>query len=107
MLVSISGRHVEVTPDVREYAERKMAKMPRYYDRIQAIEVILDHESEHFSVEVVISADGAPFVAREVGPDTFALIDLVSDKLERQLTKHKERFRNRKHMSPRPDKEPL
>jgi len=105
LLISISGRHVEVTPDVREYAEKKMAKMPRYYNRIQAIEVILGHESDSFSVEVVISADGAPIVAREVGPDTFALIDLVSDKLERQLTRHKERFRNRKHMNPRSGRE--
>lgn len=105
MLISCTGRHVEVTPDVREYAEKKMAKMPRYYDRIQAIEVVLDHESDNFSVEVIASADGQPFVAREVGPDTFALIDLVADKLERQLVKHKERYRNRKHLGRRPDKE--
>jgi ribosomal subunit interface protein len=66
---------------------------------------VLDHESENFAVEAIVSADGNPFVAREVGPDTFALIDLVGDKLERQLLKHKERFRNRKHLGKRPDKE--
>ena len=37
------------------------------------------------------------FVASEIGPDTFALIDLIVDKMERQLTKHKEKNRNRKH----------
>ena len=105
MQISVTGRHVEVTADVKAYAEKKMGKMPRYYDRIQAIEVVLDHESDSFSVEVIISADGNPFVAREVGPDTFALIDLVADTLERQLVKHKERYRNRKHMGKRPDKE--
>jgi putative sigma-54 modulation protein len=103
--ISFSGRHVEVSNDVKAYAEKKMAKMPRYYDRIRAIDVVLDHESDNFSVEVIISADGNPFVAREVGPDTFALIDAVADKLERQLVKHKERFRNRKHLGQRPDKE--
>lgn len=105
MKISVTGRHVEVTDDVKTYAEKKMAKMPRYYDRIQAIDVVLDHESGNFSVEVIISADGNPIVAHEVGPDTFALIDLVSDKLERQLVKHKERFRNRKHTGRRPEKE--
>jgi ribosomal subunit interface protein len=36
------------------------------------------------------------FIASETGPDTFALIDLIVDKLERQLTRHKEKVRNRK-----------
>ncbi len=102
---SFSGRHVEVSPDVKAYAKKKLLKMPRYYDRIQAIEVVLDHESDNFSVEVIVSADGNPIVARDVGPDTFALIDIVADKVERQLVKHKERFRNRKHLGQRPDRE--
>jgi putative sigma-54 modulation protein len=102
---SFSGRHVDVSQDVKTYAQKKLAKMPRYYDRIKAINVVLDHESDNFSVEVIVSADGNPIVAREVGPDTFALIDLVADKVERQLIKHKERFRNRKHLGRRPDKE--
>ena len=103
--ISVTGRHVEVTEDVKEYAEKKMAKLPRYYDRVQAIQVILDHESENFAVEVIVSAQGTnPIIARDVGPDTFALIDGLADKLERQLTKLKERFRNRKHLNKKTDK---
>lgn len=104
MQISVTGRHVEATDDVKEYAEKKLSRLPRFYDRIQAIDVILDHESENFTVEVIVSADGAPFVAREAGPDTFALIDLTVDKLERQLTRHKEKFRNRKHTARKPDR---
>jgi putative sigma-54 modulation protein len=102
--ISVTGRHVEVTTDVKEYADKKLARLPRFYDRIRSVEVILGHESENFTVEVIVTADGNPFVAQEAGPDTFALIDRIVDKLERQLTRHKERFRNRKHTGAKLDR---
>lgn len=98
MNIRVTGRHVEVTEEVREYVSAKTAKLPRFYDRIHEIEVILDHESEQFTAEMIVRAGRKhTFVARETGPDTFALIDLVTEKLERQLTRHKEKNRNRKH----------
>ena len=98
MQARVTGRHVEVTEDVRTYVQQKANKLPRFYDRIHDIEVILDHESEQFTAEMIVRADQKhTFVASETGPDTFALIDLIVDKLERQLTKHKEKHRNHKH----------
>ncbi len=89
---------MEVTDDVRDYVESKVAKLPRFYDRIHEVEVVLDHESEQFTAEMIVRADRKhTFVARETGPDTFALIDMVIEKLERQLIRHKEKNRNRKH----------
>ncbi len=98
MQIQVTGRHVEITDDVRAYIEEKIGKLPKYYDRIHEIEVVLDHESEQFKVEAIIRAGHKhTFVASDTGPDTFALIDLVADKLERQLTKAKGKNRNRKH----------
>lgn len=98
MRIHVTGRHVEVTDDVRRYVEQKAGKLPRYYDRIHEIEVVLDHESEQFTAEMIVRADHKhTFVARETGPDTFALIDLVTEKLERQLIKLKEKRRIHKH----------
>lgn len=95
MQIRVTARHVEVTDAVRDYLETKANRLPRFYDRIHEIEVILDHESEQFTVEMIVRADHRhTFVASEIGPDTFALIDLIVDKLERQLKKHKERRRN-------------
>lgn len=106
MQIKVTGRHVEVTDDVRAYVEGKAAKLPKYYDRIHEIEVVLDHESEQFTAEMIVRADHKhTFVASETGPDTFALIDLIVDKLERQLTKHKEKRRNRKRDG-KPEVEP-
>ena len=99
MQVSVVGRHVAVTQDIKDYAEEKASKLPRFYDRIQHVEVILDRESDLFSVEMIAKAAGSQsFVAKEAGPDIRACVDLIVEKLERQLKKHKERWRNRKHV---------
>ena len=98
MQIVVTGRHVEVPDDVREYVENKAAKLLRFYDRIHEIEVVLDHESEQFSAEMIVRAGNKhTFVASETGPDTFVLIDQITEKLERQLTKHKEKNREHRH----------
>ena len=103
MQISITGRHVEVTDRIRNYAEEKTAKLPRYYDRVRAADVVLEREGDLLSVEMIVAAVGPQtFGAKEVGPAALAGIGLLVDKLERQLTKHKEKNRNHKHDG-RPD----
>ena len=98
MQIQVTGRHVTITDDVRAYVNNKVTRLPRFYDRIHEVEVVLDHESEQFTAEMIVRAGRKhTFVARETGPDTFALIDLVIEKLERQLTKQKEKYRSHKH----------
>ncbi|MCH7591952.1 MAG: ribosome-associated translation inhibitor RaiA [Planctomycetes bacterium] len=98
MQIRVTARHVEVSNDVREYIYEKASKLPRYYDRIHEIEVILDHESEQFSAEMIVRVEREPtIVASETGPDTFALIDVIVGRLERQLKKLKDKRRNHKH----------
>jgi putative sigma-54 modulation protein len=94
----VTGRHVELTDDIRAYTEEKASKLHRYYDRIHEIEVIFGHESEQFTAEIIVRADAKnPFIASETGPDSFVLVDVVVEKLERQIKRHKEQRRNHKH----------
>lgn len=96
--ITVTGRHVDVPDDVRDYASEKAEKLLRFYDRIQSIKVVVDSEGDEMAVEMIVNAGARnEFVCSEVGPDVFALIDLTVSKLERQLTKHKEMLRNRKH----------
>ena len=98
MIVTISGRHMEVTEALKNYAEQKAGKLNRYYDRIQEIEVIFDASKDGTSVEMIVNAEhNAMFIAHHGEGDAYACIDGCVDKLERQLTDHKEKFRNRKH----------
>jgi ribosome hibernation promoting factor len=98
--ITVTGRHVNVTEEIKTYAQDKAEKLLKFYDRIQAIDVVLDHEGDQFHVEILVSAGSRhEFVAKETGDDTFAIIDTTIDKLERQLTKHKEKSRNRMHVN--------
>ncbi len=98
MQIVVSARHADVTGEMKEYAERKASKLLKYYDKIQEIEVVLDCDSAKPRVEIIVNAEHKNmFVARETGDDFFACIDLAVDKLSRQLTKHKDKHRNRKH----------
>ena len=98
MQLSVTGRHVDITDSMRHFAEEKLGRLTRFYDRIVSIEVILDQESALHRLEVLVRADHKnTFVGKVDANDFYEAVDLVVEKLERQLTKHKEKHRNRKH----------
>lgn len=100
MQFKMSGKHLEVTPAIREYAEQKTRRLHRYWDRIQLITAIIDKHDREFEVEVIVDTEHTKdFVAKSKGDDLYGCIDSVTDKLERQLTDHKEKLRNRKHIA--------
>lgn len=89
---------MDVTPALRDYAEQKAGKLTKYYDRIQEIEVVLDNAKDSIGVEMIVNAEHRNmFIARHNGADAYACIDGCVDKLERQLSDHKKKVRNRKH----------
>jgi len=93
---------MEVTPALKSFAEQKATKLLKYYDRIQEIEVILDsgkdQGKDHTRVEMIVNAEHKNmFIAHHNDGDAYACIDMCVDKLERQLTDHKKKYRNRKH----------
>ena len=103
MIVTIYGRHMDVTEALKAYAEQKAGKLTKFFDRIQEIEVILDASKDSTRVEMIVNAEhNAMFIAHHDQGDAYACIDGCVEKLERQLTDHKERLRNRKHPTPQP-----
>ena len=100
MLFTITGKHIEITEAMRTHAEEKTAKLPRYFNSINQIEVIVEgNEGGNPSVEIIARGEHSMvFVARESGADTYACIDLAVHKLERQLHRKKEKQRNNKHI---------
>jgi len=96
--VTVIGRHMDVTEALKSYAEQKASKLSKYYDLIQEIEVVLDNTKKEPLVEMIVHAEHRnTFVAHHEGGDAYACIDGCSHKLERQITEHKKKFRNRKH----------
>jgi putative sigma-54 modulation protein len=98
VLVTISSRHMDVTEALKSYAEQKSNKLTKYYDRIQEIEVVFDAGKDKTSVEMIVNAEHRNmFLAHHNEGDAYACIDACVDKLERQLSDHKKKIRNRKH----------
>jgi putative sigma-54 modulation protein len=98
VLVTVSSRHMDVSPALKSYAEQKAQKLTKYYDRIQEIEVIFDAGKDTASVEFIVNAEHRNmFLAHHRDGDAYACIDACFDKLERQLSDHKKMIRNRKH----------
>jgi putative sigma-54 modulation protein len=103
VIVTISSRHMDVTPAMKSFAEQKANKLTKYYDLIQEIEVIFDAGKDQAKVEMIINAEHKNmFIANHAEGDAYACIDACVDKLERQLTEHKKKHRNRKHPDPTP-----
>lgn len=99
MHVVITARHLDLRPDTKAYADEKAAKLVRYYNLIQEIEVTVEEaEKGNYHVEMIVNAEHRNmFIANCRCESIEACIDACHDKLERQLTEHKNRHRNRKH----------
>ncbi len=98
MQVTVTGRHMGVSDALRDYCRQKAERLPRFLDRIQSIEVIVEGKDGVHTVEMIVHSAGAqPFVASEQHVDAYAAVDLLVDKIEEQLRRYKERHRNRKH----------
>jgi putative sigma-54 modulation protein len=100
MLFTITGKHVEITDAIRSHAEEKTAKLPKYYNSVNQVEVIIDGgDGGDAIVEIIARAEHSNvFIAKESGQDTYACIDLAVHKLERQLRRKKKKQRNNKHL---------
>jgi len=91
--IEITGRHENHAQEVRDYAEEKTEKLSKYFKNITNVQVILDAEKDQHSAAMIISVSrGTQLVGEVVHEDVHAAIDLLVDKMERQLVRFKERL---------------
>lgn len=95
MLINITGHHIDVTPALRAFTEEKFDKLERHFDQIKSINVVLNVEKLRQIAEATVHVTKGELHASSESEDLYAAIDALIDKLERQLTKHKEK--NHKH----------
>jgi len=97
--IVVKARHMEATDAIKEYVQKKVAKLPRFYGNVHNIEVTLDVEADKPSVEIVVSAKRKNvFVATQRGDDMYACVDQCLHKIGEQLRRHKDKVRN--HQGP-------
>lgn len=89
MQINITGHHVELTDALRDYVASKLGRLERHESRITHADVVLNVEKLRQKVEATIRMAGAELFAAAESEDMYAAIDALTDKLDRQLIKHK------------------
>ncbi len=91
MQLNISGHQLDITDALRDYVTEKMARLERHFDKITNVQVTLEVEKLRQKAEATLHIAGGEVVANADHEDMYAAIDLLTDKLDRQLIKHKEK----------------
>ena len=89
MAIIVRGKNLDITPALKDYVEKRVKKVTKYFDKTGDISVILKVEKGRHQVEVTVPVDGILLRGEESTPDMYASIDQVMDKIEKQIEKHK------------------
>ena len=89
MKMNVRGKNIEITPALRDYVEKRVGKITKYFDAIGDISAVLKVEKGHHIVEVTVPINGMLLRGEESTNDMYTSIDLVVDKIEKQIEKYK------------------
>ena len=102
MEIMTTARRFKITPEIKELAEKRIAKLSRYSDQIQEAHLVLAQEKYRQIAELTIHAAGSDLISREETTEMASSIDAVVARMERQLKKLHARMKDRKTMRPVP-----
>ncbi|MCZ6551904.1 MAG: ribosome hibernation-promoting factor, HPF/YfiA family [Candidatus Methylomirabilales bacterium] len=94
MQIFLTGRNLEVTEALRRYAEEKVGKLQKYLDKITSAHIVLSLQKYRQIAEVTLRVRDLTIRGEESTADLYSSIDLVVEKLERQLQKYKGKILN-------------
>ena len=97
MNLNITGRHLEITPAIRQHITDKMAKIKSHFDNVIDVNVILSVEKLVQKAEASVHVSGKNIFVESEDANMYVAIDDMIDKLDRQVIKHKEKFTARRH----------
>jgi len=97
MNLTVTGHHVAVTPAIRSYVESKLSKVTRHFDHVIDVSVILTVEKLMQKAEVAVHMRGKDIFVESAEADLYAAIDILTDKLDRSILKHKEGLKAHPH----------
>ena len=94
MNLTISGHHLEITDSLHNYVSEKIDKLERHFDHVTDVQVILGVEKQRKKAEATVNVAGASLYAETTDENMYAAIDSMTDKLDRQIIKHKEKLKD-------------
>ena len=97
MNLELSGHHLDITPAIRGYVNDKMDRITRHFDHVIDLHVILTVEKLEHKCEATVHVAGRDIHVEAIDADMYAAIDALTDKLDRQVLKHKEKLKIHRH----------
>jgi putative sigma-54 modulation protein len=97
MNLHLTGRHLEITPAIRDYATGKFGKIKRHFDNVIDVNIILSVEKLQQKAEATIHISGKDVFVECEDENLYTAIDMLIDKLDRQVRKHKDKLSARRH----------
>ena len=94
MQLEITGHHIDVTDSMNAYVREKVGRVTRHVDRVINIHVILEVQKGRHRAEASLHVSGNHIFAEAQADDMYSAIDLLADKLDRQIVKHKEKVKD-------------
>lgn len=91
MHLTVTGHHTDVTKALRDYVATRFNKLERHFDQLVDVHCVLTVEKLIHKAEAIIRVGGGTIHAEAAHNDMYAAIDELADKLDRQVTKHKEK----------------
>jgi putative sigma-54 modulation protein len=92
MRIDIHGQHIDVTPALRDYVATRLERLARHFDQPFDVRVVLSVDKPRHRAEATLTPAGRSLHADADGADMYAAIDLLADKLDRLILKHKEKL---------------
>jgi len=106
MNINIRGKHIELTDALKEYVMKRVGKLAKYSDEFVDVQVTLLVERGRHRVEVTAPLNGMILRGEEETEDMYSSIDMVVEKLERQIDKYRTRINKRMRSKVLKDHEP-
>jgi len=92
MNLQLTGHHLEITPALRDYVTSKLAKISNHFDHVIDVKVTMSVEKLAQKVEATLHVPGNDLHAECANDNMYSAIDMLTDKLDRQVVKHKEKL---------------
>ncbi len=94
MQIKITGRQIDISDAIREFVGTKFKKLERHFENITQVHVILTVEKKRQIAEATMHTSGAELFAEAESENMYTAIDMMVDKLDRQLIKHKDKLKD-------------
>jgi len=93
--IAVRGKNMDVTPALKEYVEKRLGKIEKYFDYPVSPQVTLSLERDRHIVEVTLPVNGMLLRGEEETGDMYSAVDLVLEKIEKQIDKYRTRLTRR------------